>query len=211
MRNEFFIRYLSIVSQKPKTMEKQIQVSEVAEKVISAIQKALSNTPTGVSFCSVKNYTNEVGEVSDYIFNIGVSYDRAKQKDIEFLTNLDVTTTEWNCPMVDIIKAKQELITSLEKPNQARSEGQKNAYTHIINGIKVHNETAEIYVYGMKVSKRVKQSADYGEDTRKPLTKAKDELRKLMKSAKYRQFIFKLDGMSVKASGEELLFEKPTA
>jgi hypothetical protein len=114
---------------------------------------------------------------------------------------------EWQSAMVDIIKAKQELISSLEAPSKARSEAQKDAYTHINSGLKVHNESGVLYVFGMKVSKKVKEAVDYGADTRKPLTKAKDEIRKLMKSAKYRQFTFTLSGMSIKASGEELIFE----
>lgn len=191
-------------------MQQTIQISDKATEVIALIKKALSNTPTGVSFCSIKNYTNQEGEVSDYVFNIGVSYEKAKEKDIQFLNDLDVTTMEWQSAMVDIIKAKQDLISSLEAPSKARSEGQKDAYTHINSGLKVHNDTGELYVFGMKVSKKVKEAVDYGADTRKPLTKAKDEIRKMMKSTKYRQFIFTLNGMSIKASGEELIFEKPT-
>lgn len=188
-------------------MQQTIQISDKATEVIALIKKALINTPTGVSFCSIKNYVNQEGEKSDYVFNIGVSYENAKKKDIEFLNNLDVTTMEWQSAMVDIIKAKQELISSLEAPSNARSEAQKDAYTHINGGLKVHNESGVLYVFGMKVSKKVKEAVDYGADTRKPLTKAKDEIRKLMKSAKYRQFTFTLSGMSIKASGEELIFE----
>lgn len=189
-------------------MQQTIQISAEAIKVIANVQNALSKTPNGVSFCSVKNYTNQEGEVSDYVFNIGVSYEKAKEKDIEFLNKLDVTTMQWQSAMVDIIKAKEQLITSLESPNKERSEGQKEAYTYINNGIKIHNVTGEVYVFGMKVSKKVKEAIDYGADTRKPLTKAKDELRKLMKSTKYRQFIFQSNGMIIKASGEEITFEK---
>jgi hypothetical protein len=67
----------------------------------------------------------------------------------------------------------------------------------------------ELYVFGSKVKKTIVEAVEYGADTRKPLTKAKDELRKLMKSTKYRQFKFKLNGMSMRTNGEELLFEKP--
>jgi hypothetical protein len=188
-------------------MEKILATTETAETIAETIKSALNKSLTNVTFCSVKNYTNEKGELSNYLINIGVNYATAKQKDIDFLTNLDVTSMEWNCPMIDIIRAKQELITSLETPSETRSQAQKDAYIHINEALKIHVDTMKLYVFGSKVKKTIIEEADYGADTRKPLTKAKDELRKLMKSAKYRQFIFKLDGMSIKTNGEELVFE----
>lgn len=187
-----------------------IQISPVATKVIALVQKALKNTPTGVSFCSVKNYTNQQGEVANHLFNIGVSYENAKKKDIEFLTNLDVTTMEWQSAMADVIVAKQQLISSLEKPDVVRSQAQKDAYFHINEGLKVHCESGEIYVYGMRVNKTIITPIEYKEVKSSKLTIAKNELRKLMKSAKYRQFIFQSNGMTIKASGQEITFEKPT-
>lgn len=192
-----------------------IQVSSKAAEVINLVEKALEKTPTGVSFCSIKNYKNEKGEVSDYVFNIGVSYEKAKQKDIKFLNDLDVTTMQWQSSMVDIIKAKQELISSLDKPDAIRSKAQKDAYFHLSfnedkqSALKVHCETGVLYVFGMKVSKKVIKAIEYKEAKSSPLTIAKNELRKLMKSTKYRQFTFSLDGMSIKASGEEITFEQP--
>jgi hypothetical protein len=191
-------------------MEQTISLSLEATKVIASIQKALDKTPTGVSFCSVKNYTNEQGEVANHLFNIGASYENAKKKDIEFLTNLDVTTMEWQSAMADVIVAKQQLISSLEKPDVVRSKAQKDAYFHLNNGLKVHCETGEIYVYGMRVNKTIIKAVEYKETKSSALTIAKNELRKLMKSAKYRQFKFQLNGMSIKASGEEITFEKPS-
>ena len=179
------------------------QAEAIAETIKSAMNKSLTN----VSFCSVKNYVNDEGEKSNYLINIGVNYQSAKQKDIKFLMELDVTTMQWNCPMVDIIKAQTELLNSLINPSQARSEAQKDAYVHINEALKIHVDTLELFVFGSKVRKTIVEAVDYGTDTRKPLTKAKDELRKLMKSTQYRQFKFKLNGMAIKTNGEELLFE----
>ena len=72
----------------------------------------------------------------------------------------------------------------------------------------MHTDTLELYVFGSKVKKTIVEAVDYGADTRSAKTKAKDEIRKLMKSAKYRQFKFKLNGMKMKTNGEELIFEK---
>lgn len=196
-----------------KTMIMQNEViiglNETAEKIADTIKSALNKSITNVTFCSVKNYENEKGEVSDYLINIGVNYQTAKQKDIKFLSELDVTTMQWQSAMVDVIKAKAELLESLINPSEKRSQAQKDAYIHINEALKVHTETFELYVFGSKVKKTVKEAIDYGADTRSAKTKAKDEIRQLMKSTKYRQFKFKLNGMRMKTNGEELVFEKP--
>jgi hypothetical protein len=180
------------------------QAETIAETIKSALNKSLTN----VTFCSVKGYVNDEGEKADYLINIGVNYQTAKQKDIKFLTELDITTMQWNCPMIDILTAQTELLNSLINPSPTRSQAQKDAYFPINEALKLHADTFELYVFGSKVKKTIVEAVEYGEDTRKPLTKAKDELRKLMKSTKYRQFKFKLDGMKMRLNGEELSFEK---
>jgi hypothetical protein len=184
-----------------------IALTSQAETIADTIKSAMNKSLTNVTFCSVKNYVNDEGEKSNYLINIGVNYQTAKQKDIKFLTELDITTREWNCPKIDILKAQTELLNSLISPSQTRSQAQKDAYIHINEALKVHTETLELFVFGSKVKKTIVEAVDYGADTRKPLTKAKDELRKLMKSTQYRQFKFKLNGMSMRTNGEELQFE----
>lgn len=186
-----------------------IGLTDQAETIAETIKSALNKSITNVSFCSVKDYVNEKGEKSDYLINIGVNYQTAKQKDIKFLSELDVTTMEWQSPMVEVIKAKTELLESLINPSQARSQAQKDAYIHINEALKIHADTLELYVFGSKVKKTIVEAVDYGADTRSAKTKAKDEIRKLMKSTKYRQFKFKLNGMRMRTNGEELVFEKP--
>lgn len=189
-------------------MNQVIAATSQAETIAETIKSALNKSLTNVTFCSVKGYVNDEGEKADYLINIGVNYKTAKQKDIKFLTELDITTMQWNCPMVDILRAQIELLNSLIKPSEARSQGQKDAYIHINEALKLHVDTLELYVFGSKVKKTVTEAVDYGADTRKPLTKAKDEIRQLLKSTKYRQFKFKLNGMAIRTNGEELLFEK---
>lgn len=186
-----------------------IGLSNQAQTIADTIKSALNKSLTNVTFCSVKGYVNDKGEKSDYLINIGVNYKTQKEKDIEFLKNLDVTTMEWNCPMVDIIVAKTKLLESYINPSPARSQAQKDAYIHINEALKLHADTLELYVFGSKVKKTIREAVDYGEDTRKPLTKAQDEIKQLLKHTKYRQFKFKLNGMSMKLSGNEIAFEKP--
>jgi hypothetical protein len=160
---------------------------------------------TGVSFVSV-TYVNQQNEKHQTLFNVGVDYERAKQKDIEYLKKLDVS--DLNSPIdVELLEeARVELLNSFQVPSKNRSEGIKNAYTHLSSGLKIHNEKGTLFVYGMKVKKTVLEEGDKKEDTRKPLTKAKDEIRKHLKTSQYRQYEI---GRSFQYSlrGDTIMFE----
>lgn len=183
-------------------MSTVIGISLKASYVLALFRKALGATPTGVSFFKVNNYKSvESGEVANHLINIGVSYGRAIEKDIEFLANLDVTSMTWKSNIEDIKLAKSELLQSLIAPNENRSNGQKDAYTVIMEGVKVHNETGLVYIWGHTVKKDIIVEGTYKTVNSKPLTIAKNEIRKLMKSTKYRQY--KLDiGNELKCAGE---------
>lgn len=176
-------------------------ISEKAASVIITLKKATDKSITGVSFVSIRNYTNKNGEVSNYLINVGASYERAKVRDIEFLENLNFGEYEFKSDLSLLEQARQELIAAFIKPNKNLSEGQTNAYTHIVKGVKVHNENGQIYIYGYKEKKEVLVKGEYGADTRKPLTKAKDELRKLLRTGKFTQYILEMVN-EVRANGE---------
>lgn len=145
-------------------------------------------TITGISFINIANYRNQKDELASILINIGVSYEKAKQKDIEFLNNLDITELNTDIDKALLKQAKDELLQSLNKPSENRSNAQKEAYTYITTGLKVHNDTGEIFVTGMQVRKTQIEENNTLADTRKPLTKAKDFLREQMKSTQYRQY-----------------------
>ena len=108
------------------------------------------------------------------------------------------------------------MLGALISPNKARSNGQKDAYTHLSNAVKSHNTTNAIYIFGIEVKdkdgnskKTILSSGEYKEDTRKPLTKAKDLIRNQMKSTQYRQFKVETQPKEVTYSGgtETILLE----
>lgn len=142
---------------------------------------------TGCSFVNII-YTNKEGEIQKTTINVGVSYENAKKKDIEYLKNLDVKTIKSNQTNQLLEEARKALLGALISPSKAHSQGQINAYTYLNNGLKIHNETGALYVVGMKVKKEVLVEANYSADTRRPLTIAKDDIRKGMKSTQYRNY-----------------------
>jgi hypothetical protein len=181
----------------------QIVVSAKAAKAISMVRNAIAKSPTGVSFFSIKNYCNKFGEISNQLINVGISYKSQVEKDIEFLRNLDVTTLKWKSAMVDIIKARTTLIEAFISPSKARSEGQINAYTIITDGVKVHNETGLLYIYGYRVKKEVLQEGSYPVVNSRKDTIAKDEIRKLLKTNNFVNFSIEV-GNEIRANGETL-------
>jgi hypothetical protein len=175
-----------------------MEISEIALSVIENLKRAIAKSPTGVSMVSIKGYTNSNGEVSNNIINVGASLDNAKTKDIEFLKGIT-----GNSEIEE--QARIELISSLETKDSIRSRGQIDAYTVISKGIKVHNLTGEIYIFGLRMKKEVIQEGTYPEVKSRELTIAKNGLRKSLKSSKFTQF--KISSMSgLRIAGEEISF-----
>lgn len=184
-------------------METKVIVSDKAAKVIAMLNGAIKSSPTGVSFFSIRNYTNAYGEVANHLINVGMNYKNCVAKDIEYLQNLDVTTMEWKSSMVDIFKAKEALIKAFQKPSENRSKGQVDAYTHIVEGVKVHNQTGNLYIYGYRQYKVVIKNGEYPIVNSKPETIAKDELRKLLKTNKFVNYSLAI-GNELRANGDTI-------
>lgn len=193
-------------------METKVIVASLSTaRVIEHVKHATAKSPSGVSFFSIRYYSNKQGEVSHYLINLGASYEKAKAKDIEFLTNLDITTKEWKSSLLDIAKAKTELINAFIAPSQTRSEAQIEAYERIVPGLKIHKETGTIVIDGYVRAKKTILAGEFKTVNSSPLTIAKNELRKLLRTGKIRQF--NLDGYNeLAANGSTLkLYFKPTA
>ena len=178
-----------------------------AKQVVNLLNQAISKSITAVSFVSVKNYENKQGEIANYLFNLGINYEKSVKQDIETLQNLDVTTLkDVKSSVIDLEKAKVELINAFIKPNENRSNAQIDAYTQIgIKGMKVHNETGLLYIYGFLQNKTVvtPSTEPYKVVNSSVLTIAKNELRKLLKTSNFRMFSVAV-GNTIKASGETL-------
>lgn len=170
-------------------------IQPIVISIVDKMERARELSPTGVSFVHVANYRNQKGELADHLINIGVNLGKKKEEDIEFLKELDPSDIPEDeikgFSRVDLETARNELLARLVAPSkqsQARSKGQEEAYLNIAPGVRVHKEHGTLQIFGMKIRKNVKEAGDYGEDTRKPLTKAKDAIRKRMKSTQFRPF-----------------------
>lgn len=182
-------------------MEQQVKSSEL--QVIVALKKAIDKSITNVTFVSIRNYENKFGEIANNLVNVGISYEKSKEKDIQFLKELNVNSIESKSDKKLLEQARLELISSFEKPEINRSEGQINAYTNIIKGVKVHNQTGEVYIFGYRENKTILQEGNYPIVKSKPLTIAKNELRKLLRTGKYTQYVLSSIG-EVRTNGQTL-------
>lgn len=184
-----------------------MQVSIKALSVIANVKEAIGKSITGVSFMSVNNYTNKNGETANHLINIGIKYENAKKKDIEFLKNMNLNEVikehGLKSEMSLLEEARHALIAGFTKPDVVRSNAQKDAYTVIFEGVKVHNETGILYIYGYRERKTVIKDGTYKTVNSAPLTIAKNEISKLLKTGKFVNFALEV-GNTLKLNGETL-------
>lgn len=164
---------------------------------------ANQKTPT---FIAVKNYTNEFGEVSNYVLNIGASYANAKESDTETLkVKENFTAIEFGSVALYSEEARIALLNANLKPSK-QSKAQTDAYTTICPNVRMHNETGRLYVFGFRISKTVLKAGNYPTSNSSALTIAKNKIKETLKAPKFRQYC--LDKLvEIRMSGETLEFE----
>lgn len=189
-----------------ETVQNQ-EISPIAIEVIKALQATIAKSPNGVSFIVINGYLNSSNEVSNNLLNIGASLANAKNKDIETLKNCDITKLSFSVDMPTVLIAQTELINSLIKPDQNRSEGQVNAYTHICTGLEVHNQTGALYIFGFRENKTVITKGEYKTVKSQNKTIAKNELKKQLNLRTNKFKMFTLNNISnMKLNKETLEF-----
>jgi uncharacterized protein (UPF0297 family) len=174
--------------------------------------KAFNETKAGfIAF----SYTNKKGETSKLLVYVGASYENLKKEDINQLDNFLIGNDFAYVPSEKYTKeiwneALNELSNSLKNPNQKRSEGQTEAYINVTeNGmVKWCVETQKLYIAGSVVRKSVIEEGEYPEVKSKPITIAKNVIKKnYLKSGKIRRYdITNLAG-NVKVNGDTIEVE----
>ena len=147
----------------------------------------LSKLKPASTFLSVLGYRNEAAEVADYSICFHISYENAVKRSLEALQ-----------PMVPADKleeqAKLELLlslkASLDKIDSTGIEDLDDGYTRIpgVKGCKVHTATGNLHLFGLLNHKRVLTPGTYKTVNKRPLTIAKDRLRKSLPVSRFRQF-----------------------
>jgi hypothetical protein len=144
------------------------------------------------TYLSLHGYKNEADEVADFNLLFHISYKTALERSIDILSAIKPETS------IDIV-AKEELIASfnlsLEKMAATPLETLQDGYTRFydedgahIKGIKLHDETNTLHLYGLVANKVIRTPGTYKHVNHRKLTLAKDKLRRLTPAGKFRQF-----------------------
>ena len=149
-----------------------------------------AHTIKGTSFVGVRNYLNSKDELSNQTILVGADYGKAKEKDIAAVREFDINSYESQFSEALRIQAKEKILNSLIAPAKAQSEAQKDAYTHIGPGLKLHKESGDIMVFGFVVSKTILEKGNYPHKNSREMTLCQNEMKKQMnlRTGKYRQF-----------------------
>jgi hypothetical protein len=171
---------------------------------------AIGKTIKGTTFVGT-TYRNAQGELSRQLIVSGITYENLLLNDFNSLQanqNNVFSSLEKQFSVELITLAYNNLFSSLEKrlsnpetkakllaekdSTIVRSQAQKDAYTHLAKGIKQHNETNEIHVFGLCVKKTILEAIEYKETKSKELTIVQNKIKKLcdFKQTKYKTFIF---------------------
>lgn len=162
---------------------------------MSNLINILAQVRPSSTFLSLRGYTSATsGELADHTIVFHMSYGSALERSITML--------EAVVPADDLeAQAKAELLASyqksLDKVNSEPMETVCDAYDRVtvdgehVKGIKIHRETGTLHIFGLAHSKRVITSGTYKEVKSRPLTVAKDRLRKGLPVERFRQFIVK--------------------
>lgn len=143
-------------------------------------------TLIGCSFVSIKEYTTGAGEVQDLVLNIGIDYKKAKEKSLRKIQNLDINKHKGSGFGKQVLaQAKLEIETSLSKESSL-----VNPYSYPYAGFKEHDDSKELYIYGMllKSHKKISIKGEYREVNSSEKTLAKRYLSSLLPISNYRQY-----------------------
>jgi hypothetical protein len=128
-------------------------------------------------------YINSKGSKAAYLIDITVNPFECIGTDKETLSTLS-----FDDPLYE--QARHELLMTLNYPQRTErvsSEPYNGSFENVAKGLKVKN--GKLYLYGYLESKEIIEEVSK-EDTRRPLTKAKDFIRETyMHSTRFRNFI----------------------
>ena len=147
----------------------------------------------GIGFISLQ-YRNKEGELSKRLINLGARIENAKNDDLKTITNGIHHIISDKYTKSDFDNALMEIKQSLIIPNKTRSNGQKNAYITLNkeNGsVKYNINTKEVYLFGKSEKKEIIEKGQYKIVKSSPKTLAKNDIKKHLKTAKFRTFILK--------------------
>lgn len=169
-----------------------------------------AKTIKGTTFVGVRGYLNRYNELSNQTFLAGVSYANLLNNDLIKLTSNEVKKQVISLYATNdkalVKKAYNELVTSLKKRTSSEkekeqlranndktiklSDAQINAYTQLAKGVKINDESNDVFVFGLMVRKTKLAEGVYPVKKSQKKTIVKNAINKIadQRQAKYRMF-----------------------
>ena len=174
------------------------------------------NAEKGAKFVAF-TYTNKFGEVAKRVIQINTIYENALRKDLDIIPNVEYVENE-KYDKATFITAQAELLKSAklslgiddgtankeDKTKHAnRSNGQVEAYVKIAPNVKYNIEKGQVHIFAKEVRKTVITEGVYPVVKKQKKTMAKDDIKRHMKSSKYRTYIV-TEIQSIKLNGDTI-------
>lgn len=173
----------------------------------------------GCKFTTLTYRSSESGELAKHTLLFGVDYKAALERDLKYLQRLEKRLGALNYGKATqdqllLFQAATELVESTKKSlakydgDQLSKEARdKDIYNIIYPGVKQHKETGAYYLWALDYKKTVIQPGKPSKPTNsKPLTVAKDRIRRKLRSNRYRNF--RLDNITkASVNGNTLVIE----
>lgn len=172
---------------------------------IAKLVAAISSLP-GVRFVGVTYRSKETGELARHVFTLGASYENVLKNSMEQVTAKLPTLSGIHEEaarkvIASFSKSLLHLQTGTENPNYT----QAGMWTTLCPGLRYDESTGKLQISGMSQSKVVLEAGTYGPDTRRPLTKAQDDVKAGTPASKWRTLSVEADALeSVRIGGAEI-------
>lgn len=176
------------------------------KNMIAEITKQIA-TIQGCQFASLTYLTKSTKELARYTVNLGFSYGNLVQKSI---TELEILIAENTATWSELQKqAAAEVMASLRETVEAHARGEQNSaytkagqYIPVANGVNINTTDNTVQLFGLLNTKTVLVPGEYKKVNSKPLTVAKNEIRRQLSVSKFREFALDLSQVdSVRVNG----------
>lgn len=156
---------------------------------------AMTRSPAG-GFVVLHGYVNREGEVADFLLNGAVSWESCLERSLDAVAELDPETVARSCPAAGgsvelatqaLAEVRASWAESLRRLREG--EGTTSTYTHLGHGVAtLPTEPGVLYVWGLLVDRRVRESADYRPVKHSAKTMVKHSIINRTPCGKFRRF-----------------------
>jgi hypothetical protein len=152
-------------------------------QIVAAVSARLASGP---SFVGVTYTAKESGEKSRFVLNLGTDYLNLVRKSLAQAEAVETKTELEAQAKADVVASLKNTLANAEKGLSNDNYTKAGVYEPICKGIKAHKEDESFEVCGLVVSRKVLIAGVHKPVNSKPLTLAKNAIRKALAISKYR-------------------------